>query len=148
MSVYVRKVDQGWRVCIENKQTGNVDWPIRYENGAIAYDHLSHTKQDIDKAEKTFSAMHDRYGWTIWEWELLSDMSGGSFVDRCRFKLAGVTNERWPCHGGLFSRLAEKLGYDKVIPDKTLIGGYYVNPSGDCLVCVGKGILPWKIYVE
>ena len=40
---------------------------------------------------------------------------------------------------GTLERLAKKLGYHLLRREDTIIGGYFANPSGDCLVCIPHG---------
>ena len=64
------------------------------------------------------------------------------------FKLARLTNEKWPCQGGAFEQVASRLGYDEFKKDNTLIGGYFVNDEGDCLICLPSGMKPWEYALE
>lgn len=45
-----------------------------------------------------------------------------------------------------FHRLAEEMGYNRLVLDQTIIGGYFVNEDGDCLICIGSGMDPAAIY--
>jgi len=151
MTVYVRKTNAGWQVQAETRD-GNSEWPIQYDNGQIAYDHpFRLTKTEKRNVERTYKAMsRDLSKWAIWEWTMASgggDGSHESFERRCRFRLARLCRESWPT--GEFPEVAERLGYSGkwgsggFVKDSTLLGGYYTNGNGDCLVCSPRGIHPW-----
>lgn len=44
------------------------------------------------------------------------------------------TSQKWPTT--LFENLAKRLGFTRLKKDQTIIGGYFVNDNGDCLVCI------------
>lgn len=55
------------------------------------------------------------------------------------------TRNKWPVP--LFEKLAKEGGFTIIHKDRTLIGGYYSNPSnGDCLMCIPVEKLPEEIY--
>jgi len=58
--------------------------------------------------------------------------------DRCApaFYLVGLNAEVWPVQGGSFDILATELGYNRFEVDTSLVGGYFYNKRGDCLICV------------
>lgn len=45
-----------------------------------------------------------------------------------------------------FETLADKIGFDRLKPDQTLIGGHFANSNGDCLVCVPVELDVRNIY--
>jgi len=61
---------------------------------------------------------------------------------RCKDVFVHVKDSRlkWPAHE--FERLAAKMGFDRLVQDQTLIGGYFVRPGGDCLICYPYGMDP------
>ena len=148
MMVYVRKVQQGWRVCVEDRD-GFTDWPIQYDNGSIAYDHpFRHSKQDKKDVARTYKALaySGPSKWAIWEWKLVG--RPGSMAERTQFSVARLCSESWPAHGE-FDATAERLGYDKlVVDDSVFIGGYFTNRDGDCLICAPRGEKPWGPFLD
>ncbi len=61
------------------------------------------------------------------------------------FEHAGSTVHRWP--NAAFENLAQRLGYDRLVRDESLVGGYFANSDGDCLVCVPHGFEPEAMYL-
>ena len=79
--------------------------------------------------------MSYRERWTFYHW-------GPGLRDFTRIR---GTNAKWPVPQ--FVTLAEKRGYDRFNPDGTLFGGYFSNPSGDCLVITPSGVDPVEFWV-
>lgn len=145
MPVYTRKVRQGWRVCAENKD-GFTDWPIQYSDGRIAYNHpYKFTKEEKAQVERTYKALRSsssKAKWVLWSWTDPED--GRTFEDRSRFTVVRFCRQSWPVHGE-YDETAGQLGYTRFIEDDTLIGGYFANSHGDCLLCLPQGSAPWDL---
>lgn len=80
--------------------------------------------------------------WSFYEWTTGAE---GKFDTPDAFHLVKTIRRVWPVPE--FQALADKLNYPYVERDNTLVGGYFVNGSGECLVCVPEGMPPERVYL-
>jgi len=133
------KCGDRWRAYIDHG-FGRItnDNPI-YINGQVLYDHpYQVTKRDKARMRRAFELLdggNNSWGFWVLLWE-----NGHN-----AYQYLGSSSAKWPV--SKFEALAAKYGFTELRTDKTLIGGYFVQPgTGDCLLCVPSGIKPWDLY--
>ena len=82
-----------------------------------------------------------RRAWEFYIWTLRNDNGHTAH----NFEHIGHTVQKWP--NVVFENLAKRQGFDRLQTDTTLVGGYFTNNDGACLVCVPYGMTPEAIYL-